>query len=86
MYNQNPALVSYIFCVSNRIFMSQLMLNRSELLRKLDSRETSTTFLKHCSQPFNLLKGDVVLDLAATILCLHSYGFICCFALYWKHK
>lgn len=71
MYNQNPALVSHIFhkCLQQNL-MSQLVLNKSEILRKVDLRETCTTFFKHYSQPFNLLKGDaaVVLDLAATIL------------------
>lgn len=51
--------------------MSQLVLNRSELLRKIDLRGICETFfLKYCSQPFNLLKGDAAMafNLAATIL------------------
>jgi len=45
MYNLNPALVSHIFhSVSNRIFMFQLVLNRSETLRKIELRETCATF------------------------------------------
>lgn len=69
MYNLNPALVPSM-SVSNRIFMSQLVLNRSELLRKIDLLKEICETFKYCFQPFNLLKGDAAtaFDLAATTL------------------